>query len=218
MTSSELFEDDFIGTLDFFQRYLWIGLFVACADDQGRFIDNHAIIRAKVFPFDRNVDDNMVEKAINKLNEDGKVVRYVAGNKHLIQITKWWVYQTPSWASPSKYPPPDKWTDRYRFHTIGNHVSTENWDISGGFEQGSTLRSRQGSAIDESEGEDDVKCESNVKSNKSSSTPRDAEFISHFGNFNGTREQKRWDALVDSVGFEQARAIAEWAEKRELER
>jgi len=50
----------------------------------------------------------------------------------------------------------------------------------------------------------------------SSKSPTDAEFFAHFGNFNNQREQKRWIALVESVGFEQAQRIAEWAEKKEI--
>jgi hypothetical protein len=165
MTSSELFEDDFIGSLDFFQRYMWIGLFVACADDQGRFADSHAIIRAKVFPYDRDVTDDIVEAALCKFFDAGKIARYVVNGKQLIQIVKWWSYQSPSWASPSKYPAPDGWTDRYKYHTTGNKISVENWNTPGGYTmlhsgQGSKLHSGQGSAIDKSESESEVKSES----------------------------------------------------------
>lgn len=172
MTSSDLFEDDFINSLDFFQRYLWIGLFVACADDQGRFMDSHPIIRAKVFPFDRDVTDELVEAALTNYCAAGKIVRYVANGKHLAQIIKWWSYQTPSWASPSKYPSPDDWTDRFKYHTIGNKIHVENWNDKGGYtlgsKQGSKLHSLQGSAIDESEDEikSDVKGESEDEARK----------------------------------------------------
>jgi len=47
-------------------------------------------------------------------------------------------------------------------------------------------------------------------------TPADAEFYSHFGNYYNQREQKRWIALIESVGFEQAQRIADWADKREI--
>ena len=52
--------------------------------------------------------------------------------------------------------------------------------------------------------------------NQKSKSPTDAEFFAHFGNFNNQREQKRWVAMVESVGFEQAQRIAEWAEKKEI--
>jgi hypothetical protein len=163
MTSSDLFEDDFINSLDYFQRYLWIGLFVACADDQGRFMDSHPIIRAKVFPLDREVTDEIVEAALINYCAAGKIVRYVANGKHLAQIVKWWTYQAPSWASPSKYPAPEGWTDRFKYHTVGNKIHVENWNEKGGYTLDSKLPSRlhsqQGSAIDESESESEVKSE-----------------------------------------------------------
>ena len=85
---SALFEDDFVGGLDFFGRYLWIGLFSAVADDQGRFLDNAAIIRAKVFPFD-TVTDDQVEAVLVQLAEAGKINRYQADGKRLVQINHW---------------------------------------------------------------------------------------------------------------------------------
>jgi hypothetical protein len=153
MASAELFEDDFIGSLDFFQRLVWIGLFVSCADDQGRVIDNNSVIRSKVFLFDSNVDDVMIETAVKILADAGKIVRYVSGNKRLIQIVKWWQYQTPSWASPSRFPAPNGWTDRAKYHTVGNKIEQLNWDKQGGFDN-QMLRSAQGSAIEERRGEE----------------------------------------------------------------
>lgn len=41
-------------------------------------------------------------------------------------------------------------------------------------------------------------------------------FTSSFGTFNGDREKKRWIALVESVGLDQAKQIAVWAEKKEV--
>ena len=152
MASSELFEDDFVGALDFFQRLVWIGLFVACADDQGRLIDNNSVIRSKVFLFDTSVDDQMVEKAVSILADAGKIVRYVSGNKRMIQIVEWWQYQTPSWASPSRFPAPEGWIDRAKYHSIGNKIEQVNWNLRGGFVNQplhSALDSAKGSAIEE---------------------------------------------------------------------
>lgn len=132
MIDSNLFEDDFVGGLDYFGRYLWIGLFTAVVDDQGRCPDNTAIIRAHVFPFDQ-VSDEQVEAVLVKMAESGKILRYQAGNKRLIQIVKWWEYQQPSWASESKHPAPDGWMDRVKYHGKGNKIIIENWDAEGGF-------------------------------------------------------------------------------------
>lgn len=132
MIASDLFEDEFVGNLDYFGRLLWIGLFSTVADDQGRMIDSAALIRSKVFLYD-SVEDRQVESILQKVKDAGKIARYVAGNKHLIQIVKWWEYQTPAWASPSKYPAPQGWQDRAKYHAPGNKIITANWDKIGGY-------------------------------------------------------------------------------------
>jgi len=118
MISSDLYEDEFIGGLDIFSRYLWIGLITACADDQGRFLANPSVIRAKLFPFDdyRIAD---IEKALQVFAANGKLIIYEVNGKRLAQIINWWNHQSPSWASPSKYPAPTKWVDRVKYHAAG---------------------------------------------------------------------------------------------------
>lgn len=146
MTSSDLFEDDYIGTLDFFERLVWIGAFVSCADDQGRFIDNPAILRSKVFPYDQGVKDDLIEGVLRKFAEKGMILRYEARGTHLIQIINWWKYQSPSWASPSKFDAPAGWTDRIKYHAKGGQVVVLHWDQQGGFND-CTLPTAQGRAI-----------------------------------------------------------------------
>lgn len=167
MIDSNLFEDDFVGSMDFFGRYLWIGLFSAVVDDQGRCPDNAAIIRARVFPFDA-VNDVQVEDVLARMAEDGKILRYQAGAKKLIQIVHWWDYQQPSWASASKYTAPEGWIDRTKYHAKGNKIAMENWELAGGFcvlrseptmGEGSALGSDLDSAIDEKKSEKKQKCE-----------------------------------------------------------
>lgn len=133
MTSSDLFEDDYVGTLDFFERLVWIGAFVSCADDQGRFIDNPAILRSKVFPYDQGVKDELIEGVLRKFADKGMILRYEARGTHLIQILNWWKYQSPSWASPSKFEAPTGWTDRVKYHAKGGQILLQNWDQQGGF-------------------------------------------------------------------------------------
>lgn len=132
---SDLFEDDFVGSLSFFERLLWIGLFGAVADDQGRFLDHPALVRVKVFLYDANVTDDMVEKALDKLVTAGKIIRYSAGGKRLCQIANWWKYQKPSWASESRYPAPEGWQDRVKMHVAGGKIITTGWDTQGGFRE-----------------------------------------------------------------------------------
>ena len=131
MISADIFEDEFTGQLNYFERLLWIGLFATVADDQGRMIDSTALIRARVFLYDK-VSDAQAEKALIKLAAADKIIRYKKDNKILIQIVKWWTYQTPSWASASKHSAPDNWIDRVKCHAKGKKIIMLNWDKKGG--------------------------------------------------------------------------------------
>ena len=131
LISSDLFEDEFIGGLDIFSRYLWVGLITACADDQGRLLANPSVIRAKIFPFDDySLQD--IDTALRTFVHSGKLIAYQAGGKKLYQIASWWKHQAPSWASPSKYIAPAGWVDRVKVHAKDNKVTMLNWNIPGG--------------------------------------------------------------------------------------
>jgi hypothetical protein len=136
----EIFSDEFFGTLPMAQRVLWIGLLTNIADDQGRMLDNPALIRSLIFPYDADVTVAMIEKALTIFVKKHKILRYHAGlngdGRQLIQIVNWWRYQkSAQWAQKSNYPPPAKWSDRIRIHVSGggNQPYTLNWDSAGGF-------------------------------------------------------------------------------------
>ena len=170
----DLFEDDFVGSLTFFERLLWIGLFGAVADDQGRFMDSTALIRAKVFLYDANVTDDKAEKVLVKLTKAGKIVRYSADEKRLCQIVNWWKHQRPSWASASKYPAPEGWQDRIKAHVKGKNdkggrnISIVGWDRPGGY---AILDSALGSPLDSEIKEDKEKEEVKDKEKKKRKKP-----------------------------------------------
>jgi DnaD/phage-associated family protein len=157
MIYQDMFEDDYIGMRDRDMRLMWIGLIVAVADDQGRLLDNASLIRAKVFVYDNDISTELINDWLAELADDGKIVRYVAGYKQLIQTHKWWDYQSPSWASASKYLPPPDWDDRIKVHTVGNKIKVVNWDKHGGL--CSPLPKQLHSAIDEIKSESEIKSE-----------------------------------------------------------
>ena len=133
MLSSKIWEDEFFINLCIFDRLLWIGLISACADDQGRMIDNPGLIRSKIFPVDDiSIDD--INNGINRFVENGRIVRYIANNKKAIQLTNWWKHQNPRWATRSLLPTPNGWMDRERYHAKGNKIILTNWNYSGGFD------------------------------------------------------------------------------------
>lgn len=134
----EIFADEFFGSLSATHRLLWLGLVVNIADDQGRMIDNVALMRSLLFPYDNNVTARDIEKGLMLFTAKHKIVRYAVGtngsSKKLIQITNWWRYQkSMQWAGRSQYPAPEKWTDRIRMHTAGNVIVTEGWSTQGGY-------------------------------------------------------------------------------------
>jgi hypothetical protein len=125
MILSTIWEDEFVGSLSFFERCLWIGLFSRCADDQGRILDNPVVIRSQIFPYD-DIPISDIEAALVKFETVGKVVRYESGGKRLIQLLRWWENQRPQWANRSNYPALPNWIDRIRVQ-VGREIVVENW-------------------------------------------------------------------------------------------
>jgi DnaD/phage-associated family protein len=134
MITSDIFEDEFFINLDMTGRVLWFGLVARCADDQGRLQDNSILIKSQVFPADE-MTRNAVEKLLDQFQESKRILRYQIGDKRMIQILNWWKYQTPSWAGRSKYPAPEGWLDREKYHGAnGQGVINLNWDKNGGYQ------------------------------------------------------------------------------------
>jgi hypothetical protein len=121
-------------------RLLWIGLLTCMADDQGRMLDNTALIKANVFPYDPEVSMEIIDAGLEFFASKYKLTRYVAGTngsgRRLIQIINWWRYQKSThWAARSTYPAPPKWVDRIRTHEAGSGQTPvkQNWDKEGGY-------------------------------------------------------------------------------------
>ena len=131
MITSNIWEDDFIVSLSFFNRLVWIGL-ITIADDQGRMQDSANLIRSKMFPMD-DVPLKDIEGALVEFCKAGKITRYIVDGKKLIQIVHWWKHQRPQWAGKSIFPAPKAWEDRIRCHVKGNSIYSLNWDNEGGY-------------------------------------------------------------------------------------
>ena len=124
MIHTELWQSESIGRLNCTQRLLFIGLF-SNADDQGRLPGHPAAVRAAVFMYD-DFTLEQIDADLQTLADGDFIIRYESNDKSLIQVTNWWTYQTPQWAYPSSYPPPEGWVDCIRGRK--NHkVYTENW-------------------------------------------------------------------------------------------
>jgi len=126
-----LFEDEWFGGLEDREQLVWIGLFGVLADDQGRLLDNPALIRARLWPY-RDVSASHVAEALERFTSDKRLHRYIVADKPLLQIVKWWKHQKPQWASRSDLPAPDGWQDRVRTRQSGEYIE-DGWKMPGGF-------------------------------------------------------------------------------------
>lgn len=182
----EIFSDEWFGTLDLHQRILWLGILVNCADDQGRLINSPLRIRLKVFPYDTQITVEQIQATLNNFIESQKLLSYKAGlngaRKDCLQVVNWWRYQkTTAWAAPSEHPAPEGWMDRIRCHSVGNVIRLENWDLDGGYLEGTkalpsdsvvTAKPRPLSES-EGEGESEVEVEGEVESDVEKPTTDD---------------------------------------------
>jgi len=123
--TSDIWQDEWFGSLKFFEKLLWIGLFSKCADDQGRMLDNPTVIRAMVFPYD-DIPVSQIDDAIKIYDSQNKIKRYSVNGKKYIQLLHWWEHQQGQWAMPSKHPSPDGWDDRVRSYMKGVYHE-DNW-------------------------------------------------------------------------------------------
>lgn len=72
-------------------RLLFIGLWTI-ADREGRLVDKPKRIKLEVFPYDNDVD---CELLLSQLESKGFIVRYVVGGDRFIEIPKFKKHQTP---------------------------------------------------------------------------------------------------------------------------
>ena len=125
------FEDEWFGLLSDREMLVWIGVFSRLRDDQGRFVENAALARSRLFPY-RDVPVADVQAAFDHFVADGRLYRYHDGEHALLQIVNWWRHQHQQWASPSKLAPPEGWMDRIR-HRQNGAYTVVNWSSPGGF-------------------------------------------------------------------------------------
>lgn len=95
---------DSINELTWFEEVLFYRLVVSC-DDYGRFDGRIAIIKGTCFPL-KDLRNNDIEKALDKLSAVGMVIRYEVAGKPYLQLTAWERHQTIR-AKKSKYPSTD---------------------------------------------------------------------------------------------------------------
>ena len=100
----------------------------AHADHQGRSPGDPRKVKAIVIPL---IETSLKEVAeqLQKMHDLGLIIRYEVGGERFIQLVSWWKFQDRRFAHPSKYPAPEGWKDRLRFHHPVTHKLIEiNWE------------------------------------------------------------------------------------------
>lgn len=135
---SNIWDDDWFGQLSDRAQLLWIGLFSRMADDQGRIADNPVLIGRKIFPY-KEIPSDEIDGYISELGSH--IIRYEVNGKRYIQIVKWWENQPMQYATPSCFPAPDGWKDRYRTNYKKTYI-VFNWSGQPNTQAGINLYSK----------------------------------------------------------------------------
>lgn len=98
------------------------------ANDQGRLSGDIGWIKATICPRRKEITEGNLPGLLDELGEE-LIIIYTLSSEPVIQLTTWWEHQSPQWAYPSSYPPPEGWTDHLRYRK-GRKVITENWPPS----------------------------------------------------------------------------------------
>lgn len=119
------------GRLSLKAKVLWPMLVVA-SDDQGRGLAEPDAIKWSVCPNVAEIVLDDIDGLLQEFVEQDMIALYKSERGRVYQMIRWWEYQQLQWARPSKYPPPDGWTDRLRYSDRGDY-HTESWDTDGGY-------------------------------------------------------------------------------------
>ena len=107
----EVCENTWAQSLNDRDAIAWILIINTMCDDQGRFEINFRNLRYHVFRANE-ISDKEIEKVLNALAEEKKIVIYEVNDKKYCQVINWWKYQYElSDMEMSRFPAPEGWTD-----------------------------------------------------------------------------------------------------------
>lgn len=114
-------------------KVLW-PMLLAASDDQGRGLAEDKTVKWKVCPNVVEITVKDITDLLCEMQHEGMICLYCDDRgRSLYQITRWWEYQCMQWAQPSKYEPPEGWTDRVRVNRRDTGYAAKNWNTTGGF-------------------------------------------------------------------------------------
>jgi len=118
------------GRLSLKAKVLW-PMLLASSDDQGRGLAESDAIKWYVCPNVPEITPDDVPDLLGEMVDQGMILVYECERGSTYQAVRWWEYQQLQWARPSKYTPPEGWTDRIRYSDRGDYHQI-GWDTTGG--------------------------------------------------------------------------------------
>jgi len=97
-------------------------------DDQGRISGDPDEVKYVVCPNIDHIAKTEIPELLKELEAQGFVKVYATSKTKAMQMLDWWEEEhNLQWAYPSRYPPPEGWTDHLRYHPTPKEIITENW-------------------------------------------------------------------------------------------
>jgi hypothetical protein len=136
---------DTAGQLTVGCRLHFIGLWTY-ADDHGRGVDDHRLIKAAIWPLDDGVTTGSVEAWQFELEQAGRIVRYTVGERDYFEIVGWHDHQKPNRPQDSHYPSPDSGSVRSE-RSLNDHGASSEGALREGSGGESSRRGEEGSGV-----------------------------------------------------------------------
>jgi len=122
------------GRLSLKAKVLW-PMLLAASDDQGRGIAEADAVKWYLCPNVPEITVDDVPGLLGEMVAMHMIMLYPAGDVcQVYQVVRWWEYQQLRWARPSRFDPPDGWTDRIRYSNRGEMYKNDGWETTGGFD------------------------------------------------------------------------------------
>jgi len=117
------------GRLSLKAQVLYPLLWINC-DDQGRLSGDSDEIKYAACPSVREITADEIPSLLQEMETRDMIKVYTTSKTKAIQMLDWWEEQRLQWAYPSRYLPPEGWTDHLRYHPTPKEIITENWPPS----------------------------------------------------------------------------------------
>lgn len=106
-------------------RLFYAGLWKYC-DDSGRFLNDFVKIKAEIFPFDEDINQNDIKSFLKVLEKANKIYLYEVNGVLYGIIIKFLKHQRIDKPTPSKLPPPPetKFKEYLQSHSLSYSIET----------------------------------------------------------------------------------------------